>query len=306
VGLGVPGLELEAAACVDEQLEQGPSAIPHCASRPLRGRLEPSGRVVIGMTIFDDPAYRDAFEKFRRMPDEVFEMYFACLRRPDLTTGQVLDVGAGPGIQTEMLLSRLPPGWRAVALEPSVEMGASALARLSKFGCRVSLLGCRFEELSIRGAFDVVWMSEVVHLLGEVPGWTGRSAAVIRPGGRVLIRTSTHAQLRDRYWYRFLPSALQIDLARHPTKGSVLRGLAEAGFAQISAVTIYESRWISAQLLLAMMRERAFSTLYHLSKADLEKGLQLLRSDLDGRPGTKWHYEMTAYTATFLGGAPLL
>lgn len=255
------------------------------------------------MTIVDNPAYRDAFEQFRKMPDEVFERYFACLQRPNITTGQVLDVGAGPGMQTEMLLSRLPPGWRVVALEPSVELGTSALARLSKFGRRVSLLECRFEELFVNGVFDVVWMSEVAHLLGDVSGWAGHVATIMPPGGRVLIRTSTHTQLRNRHWYHFFPSALQIDLARHPTKDAVLKGLADAGFAQISAVTIDESRWIPVQLILAMMREKAFSTLHYLSKADLDKGLQLLSSSLEGQTETKWHYEMTAYTATLLRGA---
>lgn len=239
------------------------------------------------------------------MPDEIFERYFVCLQSPDLPIGQVLDVGAGPGMQTEMLLLRLPPGWRAVALEPSVELGASAVARLSKFACRVSVLGCRFEELPAHTTYDIVWMSEVVHLLGTVSGWVRRLAACMRPGGRVLIRTSTHTQLADRRWYRFFPSALQIDLARHPTKDSVLSGLSEAGFVQVSAVTIDESRWISSQLLLNMMRERAFSTLHYLSKADLDRGLQLLGSDLDGRSETNWHYEMTAYTATYPGGKQL-
>ena len=256
----------------------------------------------VNMAIFNDPEYRTAFEQFRRMPDEVFERYFACLERPNLASGQVLDVGAGPGMQTEMLLLRLPPGWKVVALDPSVELSASAMVRLNKFGHRVSFLQCSFEEASIHGSYDAVWMSEVAHLLGEVSGWIGRLAACMRPGGRVLIRTSTHAQLRNRHWYRFFPSALQVDLARHPTKDALLNGLAEAGFERISAVAIDESRSVSTQLLLTMMRMRAFSTLHQLSRADLDNGLQLLHSSLNGQPVTDWHYEMTAYTATYLGG----
>jgi len=236
------------------------------------------------------------------MPDEIFDRYFTCLQLPNLTCGQALDVGAGPGIQTELLLSRLPKGWKTLAIEPSLELATSALARLDKFGNSTSLYNCRFEELPAHAEFDVVWMSEVVHLLGNVSGWTGHLATIMRTGGRVLIRTSTHTQLRDRHWYRFFPTALKLDLARHPTKGSVLRGLTSAGFTNISAITIDESRWIPAQYLLDMMRERAFSTLHFLSQVELDKGLQRLRSSLDSQPETMWHYVMTAYTATFQGG----
>jgi SAM-dependent methyltransferase len=255
-------------------------------------------RFALEVKTFENPWYGHAFERFRRMSDSTFEQYFACLRLPSLSTGHMIDVGAGPGLQTEMLLARVPAGWSAVALEPSAGLRALARTRLRNFGRRASFLGCRFEQISNCGVYDVVWMSEVVHLLGDVSGWTDRLAEVMKPGGRVLVRTSTHTQLRNRKWYRYFPGLLEIDLARHPTKTSVVRGLANAGFARVAAATVDESRWISCKSLLTMIDERAFSTLHYLSSADLHRGRERLRADLRSQSRTKWHYEMTAYTAT--------
>ena len=237
------------------------------------------------------------------MPNKAFEGYFECLQPPNLRAGRLLDVGAGPGLQTEMLLSRIPRGWTVTALEPSMELRTSALTRLKKFGSRVSLLGDRFERFVAGKAFDAVWLSEVVHLLGDVNQWVCQLSKIMNLNGRVLVRTSTHTQLRKREWYQFFPSALKIDLDRHPTKSSVLNGLAGAGFSEISEATIDESRWISTHVLLAMMKAKAFSTLHYLDQQELDKGLRSMTEALRQiGPRTRWHYEMTSYTATFIGG----
>ena len=81
-----------------------------------------------------------------------------------------------------------------------------------------------------------------------------------------------------------------------------MKGLADAGFKHISATTIDESRQISVQLLLAMMTAKAFSTLHLFDESEFNEGLEQMHSSLDGKLETKWHYEMTAYTATFPGG----
>jgi len=253
--------------------------------------------------IFDDPAYKTAFQRFRIIRPEIFEEYFACLQPPKTLDGQALDVGAGIGVQAEMLLDRLPVNWRLVALEPSVELAGVARIRLAKFDTRASVSERRLGELGDHQMFDVIWMSEVTHLLGNPSEWACQLAAVMHKGGRVLIRTSTHTQLVERDWYRFFPSALQCDLARHPDTESLTAALVHAGFDDIAIKPIDESRLISTDFLLSMMHNKAFSTLYYLNNEEFMKGIQMLQSDLAGRIDKKWHYEMSAYTATFIGGA---
>jgi len=256
------------------------------------------------MTVFDDPAYKTAFQQFRRMRPDMFDRYLACLERPDIPDGQALDVGCGPGLQAEMLLERLPAPWTLTALESSLDMAAAARQWLSRFGARFSVRESRLEDLpdELNPSFDVAWLSEVAHLLGNAAQWTARLGSLMKPGGRILIRTSTHAQLKEREWYQFFPSALPVDLARHPDREALNKALSLAGFNHIVTTTIDESRPIEKDFFYSMMQNKAFSTLHDIEPNAFEEGLRLLRTHLIGKSEVKWCYEMTAYTATFVGG----
>jgi SAM-dependent methyltransferase len=247
---------------------------------------------------FGRAGYRIAFERFRALPQAAFERYYECLNMSATSTGRLLDIGAGPGIQAEMLLRTLPVQWGVDALEPSRQLADAARVRLAQFGARASVKESTFDAFPASRKYHAVWASEVTHLLGDPSSWVEKAARCTRPGGRVVIRTSTHEQLRDRHWYRHFPSALAVDLARHPARSDVVRALERAGFSEVHAVSVDESRPMAVTYLLESFESKAFSTLHLIDERDLADGILSLRNELKGARVTKWHYEMTAYVGT--------
>jgi 2-polyprenyl-3-methyl-5-hydroxy-6-metoxy-1,4-benzoquinol methylase len=252
-------------------------------------------------TPFDQQTYRLAFERYRRMPPAVFDRYYTLLGADASGGGTLLDVGAGPGLLAEALLQALPESWNVVAVEPSAELAGAARSRLARFGSRATVTQRRFADLSNAERFGAAWLSEVAHLLGDPRIWAGRLASHVLPGGRVLVRTSTHRQLVGRQWYEYFPTARAVDLARHPTRSAVVDALAGAGFADVEATTVNESRIVEPAVMIEMFRRRAFSTLHHVDDAELRAGIEAAAVRTRGLDTITYDYEMTAYTARRAG-----
>lgn len=247
--------------------------------------------------VFDDTAYRTAFERFRRIPADCFESYFKalCVKNDN---GLLLDVGAGPGLAAEMLLERLPVDWRLAALEPSVPLAAACNARLQRFPGRFLVQNTNLNSLAVKSEVNAAWLSEVVHLLGSPDEWVLKLASFMARGATLVVRTSTHRQLKSRQWYRNFPGALDIDLERHPDEPSMRKALQAAGFSDIQTLQVDESRVVVSSDLFEMVAQKAFSTLRLISDVAHEDGVARLKHKINGLPTSFWHYEMTAYTAT--------
>jgi len=144
--------------------------------------------------------------------------------------------------------------------------------------------------------FDLILLSEVTHL---IEGWdrvARRLAAALTPGGLILIRTSSHQQLRERDWYQLFPRALEVDLARHigiKELTDVLRLLS----LSIEVRTVCESREVGTDWYLELLANRAFSTLHYLTDEELAEGVAQARAALEDKRLVYFDYEMTCVTA---------
>lgn len=248
--------------------------------------------------IFDDIAYLRAFEDFRRISHDVLVRYVEYMHIKSGSQGTLLDLGAGPGIQTESLVQHMPSGWKFVLVEPSKELLAAAQGRLGQ-SSKMKYINCQLGGLDISVCADVIWISEVAHLLGQPKDWLLEIAQHTNPGATILIRTSTHAQLANREWYRFFPRALSIDVSRHPSEREVSEAMTLSGAKSAEVITIDESRTVSANHVISMFERKAFSTLHMLTEHDFKAGMEQLRASLKGKDTTHWDYQMTAYVARY-------
>lgn len=252
------------------------------------------------MMTFDKKEYKESFKKFRKMPLDIYLMYFSHFKEKSLQNSIFFDVGAGPGFQTKLFLENSSSKGKAIVLEPSVELMNEAVTYLKEYNHQICYFNCNLSEVSISLKPDIVWMSEVVHLLGSPNLWIEVLSKIINDTGKVIIRTSTHNQLENRKWYDFFSNALEIDKERHPGKKELIDAFQINGF-EIETYTIDESKEIESTFFIEMFENKSFSTLHELSNDDFEKGLTLIKDYVNTQKTVHWDYEMTAYVATKIG-----
>lgn len=136
-------------------------------------------------TAFDGQAAR-----FERAPHQSDPNVLAGLVReaalaPD---SLVLDAGCGPGLIAEAFLAA---GHRVVGVDLSAEMIARARNRCARFGDRARFQQTSIFDHSVRGPFDAAVSRYVLHHMSDPFAFVARQAALLQPGGIVLLSDHT-------------------------------------------------------------------------------------------------------------------
>lgn len=110
------------------------------------------------------------------------------------STGQVLELGSGPGALAESLTRR---GKRVVSLDLSLSMLQSGKTRLDAKGTLVRFCAGRCQALPFTtGSFDEVIAAGVLEYVPELDTALKEIARVLRPEGRAILSFPLH-----RIWY---------------------------------------------------------------------------------------------------------
>jgi SAM-dependent methyltransferase len=150
---------------------------------------------------------------------------------------QVLDVGCGPGVVTELLVERLGAG-AVSAIDPSEPFVAAARSRFPEVDVR---LGAAEELGWDDDSFDVVLAQLVVHFMADPVAGLREMARVARPGGVVAASVWDYAGDRSPlspFW-----SAVREIEPSHPGEsalagarpGHLAQLFVEAGLGAVSA-----------------------------------------------------------------------
>jgi len=174
------------------------------------------------------------------------DVLLSCLARTDvpLRLQSVLEVGCGTGNYLQALSPHLGS---LVGIDFSEGMLAQARAKLGEdveLTCG-SILDLPYED----ERFDGITCNQVIHHLDEGPGKADDPAAwepcsfpnvtrfiheayrVLRPGGALVINTTTHDQMLDGYWWaELIPVAAARVNYRTPDLNQLRRIFAAAGF----------------------------------------------------------------------------
>ncbi|MER7249902.1 class I SAM-dependent methyltransferase [Kribbella sp. NPDC000426] len=130
-----------------------------------------------------------------------------------VTTGDLLDVGCGPGALVEHLLDSRPGAFAITACDVSAEMLHAARARLwGRPGSRdVRLSLASIEELPFRSAsFDVVIAAGVLEYV-DIDRALPELARVVRPGGLVIVTMLNQVSPYHLFeWWIYWPLLRQI------------------------------------------------------------------------------------------------
>ncbi len=190
----------------------------------------------------------------------------------------VLDVGCGTGRFSALIASFC--GCQVIGLDPSAEMLATAKRKLAD---KAQWMLARAENIPLAdGTVDVCLASQVIHHFIDKRQAFAEIHRVLRPGGRLAIRYSTHEQLSHFIDYRFFPSALEIDKARSPDRPEVLRLAQENGLEVIAERPITQPFFERVEDYLDKLRNRYSSVLTLISEEEYQRGLEAATRALQG------------------------
>lgn len=220
------------------------------------------------------------FDQVRALSEEKKQLWLRLFREHLCLGGaaQVLDVGCGTGRFTGLMAKHSAA--RVVGLDPSPAMLARARA---KHPGGIDWLEARAEAIPLdNGVFDVCLASQVVHHFQDVEHAFAEMYRVLRQGGKLGVRCSSHAQLHTILDYRFFPSALQIDLKRLPDI-SVIRDFMLATGLAIEELVVQQPFCNTAEDYICKLASRYSSVLYMISQEEYERGLAYAQQYFYGR-----------------------
>ena len=126
------------------------------------------------------------------------------------TRGKLLDAGCAAGIFLE---EAAKDGWDVAGVEPS-----SFLRDRAASVVRDRIRAGVFQDVAADEAFDVVTFWDVLEHVRDVPGTLAHAAAVLRPGGLVMINVPDRSSLVARVFGGRWPLLLSLIHISEPTR----------------------------------------------------------------------------------------
>jgi SAM-dependent methyltransferase len=146
----------------------------------------------------------------------------------------VLDAGCGPGLVSAALLGA---GHRVVGVDLSHEMIARARTRCGSFGDRARFEVASLYNPSLAGPFDAAISRYVLHHVTDPLAFVRRQAAMLRPGGVLVLCDHTTDPVPERAAiHQELERARDRTHTNNPTPGALADLFARAGLGPIRLV----------------------------------------------------------------------
>ena len=182
----------------------------------------------------------------------------------------VLDLGSGTGRFTPALADTF--GGPAYGVEPSDKMRAVAASESAHPD--VTYLAGSAESIPLpEESCDVVLMFLSFHHVQQRETAAKEIARVLRPGGRVLIRSVFSDRMPDLRWHHFFPRARDIEMQMFPTSDSVIQLFADVGLRPLALTAIEEEFAPDLATYASRIRLRAISTFEHLTEQEFAEGI---------------------------------
>ena len=220
-----------------------------------------------------------SYAQGRVLPAEAIAHYMAAFgahlprRRP--LAG--LDLGSGTGRFSPALAEAFGgPVW---GVEPADGMRAAADAGSAH--PRVTYLAGRAEAIPLPdAAIDFVLMFLSWHHVADKPAAAREIARVLKPGGRLVLRSTFQERIPDHWWRGYFPRSWDVERAMFQTEAETRTIVEAAGFSTVGCVQTEMPFEGDIAALVARLKHRAVSTFEHLTEAELTEGFARIDADL--------------------------
>lgn len=236
-----------------------------------------------------DEGQHAVYARGRRMAPEArarwIERFAAHLppRRPL----SLVDLGSGVGRLTPALAEAF--GGPVFGVEPSRRMREIAGETASHPAVRYLKGEAAAMPLPDASA-DAVLMFLSFHHVPDRAAGAAEIARVLKPGGRLLIRSPFADRMTGGWWQSFFPRALEIEKQMFPTLAEVTGVFAAVGLTPLALESVTEVYAANETEAAEKLRLRAISTFEHMSEAEIEEGFARLDAHLargaDASPST--------------------
>ena len=211
------------------------------------------------------------YDRSRRFGPELTRE-LAGLLPPGLAPRAALDAGCGTGNATRCLREAWPQA-RVIGLDLSAGMLSRAGEKLSGVGL---VRGDAGRLPFIDGAFDLIFSAYMLHHLKNPAEFYAGAARALAPGGKLIVLTASHRQIRGHFLNQFFPRFGEIDCARFPDLPAVREGLSAAGLAPEAERPMVVADYALDDKYLERVRNRHISTFELMSEAEFAGGLARL------------------------------
>jgi ubiquinone/menaquinone biosynthesis C-methylase UbiE len=226
------------------------------------------------MTRVDYDEMAAVYDRGRGLPRKALEAWRAALSlyTPSQTGLPVLDLGSGTGRFSGPLAEWFDAD--VIGVEPSEGMRREALRKGSH--PRVAYVGGRAESIPLLdGCCAWAWLSTVIHHIEDLPACAGELRRVLRPGGRVLIRSAFPGRHDDIPLFRFFPRIRKF-AETLPTVEATVAAFALAGFRMEALESVAQMSAPNLRAFCDRVRVRADSGLASLTDDEFAHGMEAL------------------------------
>jgi len=193
------------------------------------------------------------------------------------STSRVLKVGCGTGNYIVALGSIV--GCSCWGIDPSDEMMSIARERSGTIHTQFG----RAERLDFPGnAFDLVFLVDVIHHVGDRRAYVRKAHRVLEPGGKICTVTDSEWIIRHRQpLATYFPETVESELARYPRIADLRAYMERAGFDPIAEHTVERPYQLAD---VQAYRDKAYSALHLISEEAFQRGIARMERDLRAGP----------------------
>jgi SAM-dependent methyltransferase len=199
------------------------------------------------------------------------------------TQHRVLDLGCGTGGFARALAQRLQA--EVIGVDVAAHLLRHAAAQSPTLPLRWVLGQAEALPLTDQ-TVDRVLMSLVLHQIAHRQQALQEVYRVLRPGGRVLVRTVA-PEVTIQAWapFRFCPKVAHVEAARLPAIDVILTLCRQAGFRELHTHTVCRHARVDLHKVTEELRQRKRPSYQLLTDAELENGLRLIAQEWCAKGG---------------------
>jgi ubiquinone/menaquinone biosynthesis C-methylase UbiE len=179
--------------------------------------------------------------------------------------GNILDIGCGTGRYSLPLKEY---GYRVIGIDKHINQLKYAPKSLPLI--RASAISLPFKNNFFAACLVIL----VIHQLNNEDKikLIKESYRVLKPEGKLIIKTCSFEDLRKRPSNTFFPSGLELNLNRYPDITYLNTALIEAGFSRVGVIPTYSEEFFRKDELLSSIKHKHNTTLALIPTEEFDEG----------------------------------